>query len=257
MLQEKVQVNLAKKVTTSEACGCSGLPHAHSDLMVRDLRGFVGPVLIFGGTFDPPHLGHLRAAREAKRCFPGAPLVFVPTGQNPLKAHGSEADADTRMEMLTAAAAGETDMKVCPLQLCGLVPNHTAGLLRALREASPLSSPVLVLGSDCIKDLAKWREVQELPNLATALIVAREGQPGIPSLIEQSALSRELRDWLERALIVGPVGDHSSSRVRLSLKEHNGLRDGGHSLEALPVAIQEIITRKGLYGGDRGEVRLP
>jgi nicotinic acid mononucleotide adenylyltransferase len=182
--------------------------------------------------------------------------VFVPSAQNPIKAHRPEANAETRPGMLIVVAACETNMKVCLPQISGLVPNYTAGFLSALKDPSPRSSPFLVRGSDCIKDLAMWREVEELPNWATPLIVVREGQPDIGDLISQSALSRTLRYWLERALFVGPVGDITSSRVRRSLRESE-LRSRGDSPKALPRAVQEIIEQKGLYFGRSGEVRLP
>lgn len=136
----------------------------------------------FGGTFDPPHLGHLRLALDAVEAHAdsGSPLeqvLFVPTGRNPFKDEGPVvADAD-RVAMLAAALAGEPRFVVSDLELQRAAPQRTIDSLRAAAERWPDVRFTLILGADAWNGFGRWAEPQAVLALADVAVGGRPGSP--------------------------------------------------------------------------------
>jgi nicotinate-nucleotide adenylyltransferase len=151
---------------------------------------------VFGGTFDPVHVGHLAIANAALEELLLDWIYFVPARRSPLKQGAPIASAEDRLVMLTAATAGEPRFRVSELELDRKGPSFTVDTLDALRREGEL---FLILGSDAYADFARWREPGRIRDLATVVLAARPGAPNAPSgvrmldspLMEIS--SRELR----------------------------------------------------------------
>ncbi len=132
---------------------------------------------VFGGTFDPVHVGHLAIANAALEEVPLDRLLFVPARRSPLKEREPQASATDRLAMLEAAVRDEPRFAVSRLELEREGPSYTVDTLAALRGEGEL---YLIAGSDAIADFPLWREHERIRSLATILVAARPGVPGIP-----------------------------------------------------------------------------
>lgn len=151
---------------------------------------------IFGGTFDPVHVGHLAIANDALDELELERVYFVPARRSPLKQDGPVASAEDRLAMLAAAIAEEPRFRVSPVELDRKGPSFTVDTLEALRGEGAL---FLILGSDAYADFERWREPGRIRDLATIVLAARPGAPNAPRGVRMldsplmDISSRELR----------------------------------------------------------------
>jgi nicotinate-nucleotide adenylyltransferase len=132
---------------------------------------------VFGGTFDPVHLGHLIMAEQCREQARLDQVWFVPAARPP---HKSEADItpfERRAEMLALAIAGHSAFQLNDLEKNRPGPSFTVETLEALARDHPGNEYLWILGSDSLNDLPLWREPQRILELAGLLIVARPGHP--------------------------------------------------------------------------------
>lgn len=151
---------------------------------------------MFGGTFDPVHVGHLAIANAALDELGLDRVYFVPARRSPLKQDGPVASAEDRLAMLTAATRDEPRFRVSSIELDRTGPSFTVDTLESLREEGKL---FLILGSDAYSDFERWREPARIRELATIVLAARPGAPNAPSgarMLDSPLMdisSRELR----------------------------------------------------------------
>jgi nicotinate-nucleotide adenylyltransferase len=151
---------------------------------------------VFGGTFDPVHVGHLAIANAALDDLQLDSVFFVPARRSPLKEDGAIASAEDRLAMLTGAIANEPRFRVSRLELDREGPSFTVDTLEALRGEGEL---YLILGADAYADFARWREPERIRSLATIVLAARPGVPNAPAGVRMldsplmDISSRELR----------------------------------------------------------------
>ena len=159
---------------------------------------------VFGGTFDPVHIGHLAIALAALESARLDRVIFVPASRSPLKDRGPYASAEDRLAILEAATKDEPRFAVSRIELDRDGPSYTVDTLEALRGEGDLH---LILGSDALADLGRWRRPERVRELATILVARRPGAPEPPAgqavvfdapLLDISA--RELRARAARGL---------------------------------------------------------
>lgn len=129
---------------------------------------------VFGGTFDPVHVGHLAIALGAVESVPLDRVLFVPARRSPLKDRDPLASVADRVAMLEAAIANEPRFALSRVELEREGVSYTVDTLEALRTEGEL---FLILGSDALADLARWRAPDRIRDLATILVAARPGAP--------------------------------------------------------------------------------
>lgn len=129
---------------------------------------------VFGGTFDPVHVGHLAIALAALETVPLDRVLFVPARRSPLKDRDPVASVADRVAMLEAATAGEPRFSLSRVELERDGVSYTVDTLEALRMQGEL---YLILGGDALADLARWRRPDRIRELATILVAARPGAP--------------------------------------------------------------------------------
>jgi nicotinate-nucleotide adenylyltransferase len=129
---------------------------------------------VFGGTFDPVHVGHLAIAQAALDSAKLDRVVFVPARRSPLKDRGPFASEEDRLAMLEAAVKDEPRFAVSRVELDRPGPSYTVDTLEALKGEGTL---FLILGSDALADLAKWRSPERIRALASLLVARRPGAP--------------------------------------------------------------------------------
>ena len=180
---------------------------------------------IFGGTFDPVHVGHLAIARAALDSAGLDRVIFVPARRSPLKAPGPVASEGDRLTMLELAVKDEPRFAVSPVELERPGPSFTVDTLEALKGEGELS---LILGSDALADLAKWRSPERIRELASLLVARRPGAP------EPDARSGARS-------FDAPCLDISSRELRQRASRGLSLR------YLVPDDVWRHIERKGLY----------
>jgi nicotinate-nucleotide adenylyltransferase len=191
----------------------------------RDEEALKARVGVFGGSFDPVHVGHLAIALAALESVPLDRVLFVPVRRSPLKDRDPLASVADRVAMLEAAIVGEPRFALSRVELERDSVSYTVDTLEALRSQGEL---FLILGSDALADLARWRTPDRIRELATILVAARPGAPE--------------PDPVHRARAF------DAPRLDISSRELRARAARGLSLRYLvPDAVWEHIKKRGLY----------
>jgi len=130
---------------------------------------------IFGGTFNPPHLGHLICAQEAHVQLGLERVLLVPARIPPHKAVDDEPGPEHRLELCRLAVAGDPRLEVSALEIEREGPSYTVATLERLHACSPDQELYLILGGDVAAGLPSWREPERVLALATPAIAKRRG----------------------------------------------------------------------------------
>ncbi len=205
---------------------------------------------LLGGSFDPPHLGHLHVARAARTRFGLDRLVLMPAAQSPFKLERELADGEHRLAMLALLFAGEPGCETSDLELRRGGRSFTIDTVRELPRA--LGEPedcaiFLLLGSDNLAGLAGWRVAQALLERVEPVVVRRGGSlaPELAALRER--LPAALVNKLEAGALDLPPVEVSSTQLRAALAGA-GPAD---ALALVPPSVQRYIRAHGLYGASR------
>lgn len=130
---------------------------------------------IYGGVFNPPHIGHLICAQEAIGQLGLEKVVFVPVGQAPHREIEGDPGAEVRLQMCDLATAGDARLALSRIELDRAGPSYTADTLRILGERRPGDELVLLLGADQARRLPEWHAPDEVFARAEVAVVEREG----------------------------------------------------------------------------------
>jgi nicotinate-nucleotide adenylyltransferase len=188
---------------------------------------------LLGGTFDPPHYGHLVAAQEAAWRLALDRVLFLPAHQNPLKRGAPASPAKHRCEMVALAIADNPQFELSRLDLDRPPPSYTVDLLRQL--ASPAKELFFLVGADILPELPRWRAPEEILRLARLVVVSRPGAPD-PDL---EVLQPSERD---RVNVLHTPGLDIASR---DLRER--VRSGQPIRYLTPAAVEQYILEHRLY----------
>lgn len=197
-------------------------------------------VALFGGTFDPPHRGHLAIATAAADAFRLDKMLFAPAGRQPLKSESPTSAFADRVAMVELACAVDSRFAVSLVDAPHPdgSPNYTVDALDALRNAMPTEARLFnLVGADSFLDLRRWHEPERLLDLAEWIVVSRPGFPldGLDAL----ELNAEQRS---RAHLLNDVHEDVSAT---NLRER--LEAGACCTDVLPEAVAEYIESHGLY----------
>ena len=179
---------------------------------------------IYGGTFDPVHIGHLILAREAFEQLQLDRLVFVPAAVSPHKLDSNPAPAECRLAMLRAAVDGEPRFDVDDVELHRPPPSYTIDTIEEFRLRSPEAEVFYLVGSDNLPRLHTWHRFDELEKLVRFVVLTRDMKP-----VE------------ERYTTIRRVIDVSATEIR------NRVATGRSIRYLVPPAVEEIIRREQLY----------
>lgn len=187
---------------------------------------------VFGGTFDPVHVGHLAIAHAALEALGLDRVLFVIARRSPLKERGPVASEAERLAMLERAIAGEPRFAVSRLELDREGPSYTVDTLAALRAAAPVDELFLILGGDASAELPRWRSPERIAELATIVVAER---PGVPP-----------------PAVPGALRTFDAPRLDISSRELRARAARGRSLRYLvPDPVHEYIEARGLYRAAR------
>lgn len=195
---------------------------------------------VFGGSFDPVHLGHLILAEQCREQAGLDRVLFIPAGIPPHKLGRTLSDAKHRVEMLRLATAGVDEFEVLTIEVDRPGPSYTVHTLEQLRQEAPQHEYVLLMGPDMLLDFPTWKEPRRILELAR---IAVAHYPQAPLRLPEAELSftQLLRDRLVEVLMPA---------VAIRATDIRGRVRTGRSIRFLvPAAVECYIREHGLYQG--------
>jgi nicotinate-nucleotide adenylyltransferase len=183
---------------------------------------------VFGGSFDPVHLGHLIVAAEAHRALGLARVHLVPVGRHPWKGRPEAAPAPDRLAMLRLAVAGDPRFVVDEREVRRDGPSYTVDTVRAFRAECPGDRLCLLVGADAARDFGAWREAEAIGALAEVVVLSRPGE-ALPA-----------HPLIPRAVTV-PAIEISASLVRDRCRRGESIR------YLVPDGVERYIAERRLY----------
>lgn len=192
---------------------------------------------ILGGTFDPPHFGHLRLAEAALMQLSLDQVLFAPVGVQPLKQEERSSTPEHRARMVELAIADEPRFALSRADLDRPGPHYTIDLLTIIRQQYPDARLWFIMGEDSLSDLLRWRDPERIIQLARLAVLRRPGyEPDWPTLDRVLPDLRAQIDWIEQAEI-----DISATDIRQRAQQ-------GQPIDALvPPKVIEFIRAQHLY----------
>jgi nicotinate-nucleotide adenylyltransferase len=197
---------------------------------------------LFGGTFDPIHMGHLILAEACREACGLDRVWFVVAGEPPHKPGGRTSVAD-RLEMVRIAIAGHPAFEASDIEAKRPGPHYSVETLEAMRRDHPDDELFFLIGADSLADLPAWREPGRIAQLATIVVVNRPGiEEADPSALPDFGPGSHPMAWVS----IPPVGI-ASSDLRRRLAEGRSIR------YMVPRGVEAYIEAQGLYrdGGAR------
>lgn len=192
---------------------------------------------ILGGTFNPPHLGHLVAAQEAHRELELDQVLLIPASTPPHKPVEDEPGSEHRLELCRLAVDGDDRFTVSDLELRRDGPSYTVDTLDVLRSQSPADDLFLILGGDIAAGLPEWHEPDRVLELATVAIAQRRGTA---KAAVQEALAQLSGGERARFFQMPRIGI-SSTMVRRRVRAGQPIR------YFVPDSVMHYIETHGLY----------
>ncbi len=221
------------------------------------MKGRIG---LFGGTFDPVHLGHVRAAGEALQAFRLERVLFIPSHLPPHKHGGTAATPADRFRMVELACEGRPGFMASSIEIDAGGRSYSYLTLAAVRERFPRAEPFFIVGVDAFLEIGTWREYERLLDECRFIVTAR---PGSDLEAASGVLDGRLRDSTFRVRGRRPLGGSILGRYRVFLLPIAALdisstdvrarvRDG-RSLDGLvPPSVEAYIRDHQLYLDRRG-----
>jgi nicotinate-nucleotide adenylyltransferase len=187
---------------------------------------------LLGGTFDPPHLGHLIVAQDAALALGLDRIVFIPAAVPPHKLGQPITPAPLRARMLELALDADQRFGIDALELERSGPSFTVDTIRDLSRREPATEWTLLLGADQFAEFSTWREPDEIRRLARLAVLSRGGNDG-----------RETAARAVAGVTAVPVTriDISSTEVRRRVAAGRPIR------YLVPAAVEQFIFEQGLY----------
>jgi nicotinate-nucleotide adenylyltransferase len=196
---------------------------------------------IFGGSFDPVHLGHLILAETCREEAQLDQVWFVPAATPPHKSQAFLAPSAARLEMLKLAIGGHPHFVLSTLELDRGGVSYTVDTLTRIHQQHPEAKLYFLMGADSLVDLPGWREPRRICQLAIPLVVRRSGSP--PPDLEGLRAYVDPPRWaeIEASQVEAPLIQLSSTDLRRRIRERKSIRF------RTPRAVEQYILAQQLY----------
>jgi len=191
-------------------------------------------ICLFGGTFDPPHNGHIRIAENVREQLQIDTVLFIPAFIPPHKQRRSLSSTADRLAMLKLAIAGRAGFEISEMEIRRRGVSYSIDTIRAIKQARNLKRDELyfLIGADSLLELHLWKEPEKILTESRVLVAARPD-------FNLDLVRPEFRSKVE--IIAAPLVDVSSSLIRERVKAGQAISD------LVPVAVQTYIYKKQLY----------
>lgn len=196
-------------------------------------------ILLYGGTFDPPHWGHINNLRAAMQAVQPDKVIVMPAGIPPHKA-ASATPGSLRLQMCRCFLQLGEQVEISDWEISHEGKSYTVNTLRMLHSTYPDAQLYLTVGSDMLTSFRTWREWQSILQLATLVVESREA--------DDAAMLAEFADSLcvDGARIL-------FARAKPVPMSSSEIRQGSAGAEAVPPEVWQIISSQGLYQCEKGE----
>ncbi|MDP4218837.1 MAG: nicotinate-nucleotide adenylyltransferase [Bacteroidota bacterium] len=187
---------------------------------------------IFGGTFDPPHLGHLIEAEFAAEELGLDKLIFIPTGEHPLKSYSGMASAQDRLEMTKCAIEGNPLFEVSDIEIKREGKSYTINTIEQVKKIYSPKELYLLVGIDNVEIFSQWHRIDEILDSCKVVVLSRMVNNDFilsPAVLEKITI------------LDSPIIEISSTEIRELAQEGNSIR------YIVPESVREYIASKGLY----------
>lgn len=201
----------------------------------------MNPILIYGGSFDPPHLGHLYTAIAVQQYFHFHQVMFLPCKTPALKA-ATQCSAMDRLHMLERMIKDNPEFSISTLEIDRDTPSYMSNTLNTLRaQVGPNESITLLLGMDTFLSLGQWHQCEKIPKLCNLLVIQRQGV-----VSAQKGAQDDLKDILKQPygkLVYFDAGQYaiSSTDIRKKIQSKADVSD------VLSAEVEQYIRLHGLY----------
>jgi nicotinate-nucleotide adenylyltransferase len=189
---------------------------------------------IFGGTFDPIHIGHLIIADTVRSDFPLDRILFIPTGIPPHKASSRISSGDIRLEMVKMAIASFAEFEWTDCEVKCQEVSYTIDTIQRIRETDQWGNDDLyfIIGADSLVDIETWKNPKAILEAIPTIVV---GRPGIE--VQQTA-----QQFLSKVTFIEtPLIEVSSTLIRQRIRAGQSIRSW------VPREVEAYIHKKGLY----------
>jgi nicotinate-nucleotide adenylyltransferase len=215
---------------------------------------------IFGGTFNPVHLGHLRAALEVQRGFGLDAVFLIPSASPPHKEAGDVVAAADRLEMVRRCVSGVPGLRVSDIELKREGPSYTIDTICAFRQIVPQDVWLyLIIGLDAFEEIATWKSYEDLLRLVPLIVISRPGVGDDPQ-----GLDRAITRLLQHGELAGyacapetpcfrhcekqPIFTFNVTAMDIASSRIRGMVKQGEPIDFLvPEAVNAYIKERGLY----------
>jgi nicotinate-nucleotide adenylyltransferase len=216
-------------------------------------------IAFFGGSFDPPHLGHLAIAHAAQQALALDQILFAPVGLQPLKPRGSCASFEDRSAMVQLAIANKPSFALSLLDAPKpgqTIPNYTFETLQQLRQSHPDDTQLfLLLGADSLRTFHHWHRAAEIPFLAQLIVAARPNEPlaELQSLMPPSISIEPIPSTPHTYRLTNPAGAQSQLTLlpnlhyEISATTLRKAMQSNSTPEQIPPSVLEYIRQHHLY----------
>lgn len=197
---------------------------------------------IFGGSFNPIHIGHLIVAEEVFQQRNLSKILFIPTGISPHKESGCLIDSFHRYEMVKQAIGDNEHFEVSDIEIKRPGKSYTIDTIKILRETyGPEHNLFLILGTDMINEINTWKDIEALSDLCHFIVVNRFPIKLNSEMIKKSAICGKKKAEIEKLMVRIPSLDISSTEIRKKLSK-------GLSIKYLvPERVENYIRTHSLY----------
>ncbi len=193
---------------------------------------------VFSGTFDPPHLGHLILATEARWQLQLDRVLWVLTPVSPFKTDQEISPVEQRLKLLEKAVALDPAFEISRVEIDRPAPQYTVDTLRLIKEQYFQASLIYLIGGDAIAELPRWHRPHELAAIADEVGVMRRPEDEL----DLSRLLKALPELTGKLRFVdAPLLEISSTDIRRRIREGKPYRF------FLPERVAEIIEQEGFY----------
>ena len=216
---------------------------------------------LFGGTFNPIHMGHLQAAKDVQRFFALDKIYLIPSALPPHKAPNGVVDAEDRLEMIRLAIPSHPDIQVSDVELKRSGPSYTIDTVVHFKSSLPTENELfLIAGLDAFLEIDTWKSYTELIRLIPLIVMARPGIGNNACILEWKTIEEYLHSTISPDYIFsetrecylhpekqpifrfnGNPRDVSSTEIRTLIKKGASIKD------LVPESVEEFIKAKGLY----------
>jgi nicotinate-nucleotide adenylyltransferase len=199
-------------------------------------------IALYGGTFDPPHLGHLISAQSIADQLALDKVIFIPAGRPPHKLHQTISPAEHRLKMVELAIADNPQFAVSNWELSSTGPAYTILTIEHFLSAYPNDSFFWIIGADSLADLPTWREFRRLIETVN-IVTAWRGGIDIEAVLMTLAQTLEPAHFekLKKNLVRTPMIELSAREIREKVRQGRSIR------YSVPEAVERYIIKEGLY----------